>query len=72
MIYHLSKVHASKPAIMFPSCALNTFCLIFPFMFNFQAQERSESGELAYIKQLVRKILIVIARPARLLECLVR
>ncbi|NXC49892.1 MAST4 kinase, partial [Penelope pileata] len=35
-----------------------------------EAQERSESEELAYIKQLVRKILIVIARPARLLECL--
>ncbi|KAJ6669916.1 hypothetical protein lerEdw1_000465 [Lerista edwardsae] len=35
-----------------------------------EAQERSESGELAVIKQLVRKILIVIARPARLLECL--
>ncbi|KFO91425.1 Microtubule-associated serine/threonine-protein kinase 4, partial [Buceros rhinoceros silvestris] len=34
------------------------------------AQERSESGEMAFIKQLVRKILIVIARPARLLECL--
>ncbi|NWS70678.1 MAST4 kinase, partial [Crotophaga sulcirostris] len=35
-----------------------------------EAQERSESEELAFIKQLVRKILIVIARPARLLECL--
>ncbi|XP_061214883.1 microtubule-associated serine/threonine-protein kinase 4-like [Neopsephotus bourkii] len=35
-----------------------------------EAQERSDSGELAFIKQLVRKILIVIARPARLLECL--
>ncbi|XP_069736815.1 microtubule-associated serine/threonine-protein kinase 4 isoform X11 [Phaenicophaeus curvirostris] len=35
-----------------------------------EAQERSESAELAFIKQLVRKILIVIARPARLLECL--
>ncbi|NWU65823.1 MAST4 kinase, partial [Pterocles burchelli] len=35
-----------------------------------EAQERSESGELAFIQQLVRKILIVIARPARLLECL--
>ncbi|ELR59873.1 Microtubule-associated serine/threonine-protein kinase 4 [Bos mutus] len=34
------------------------------------AHNRSESGELAFIKQLVRKILIVIARPARLLECL--
>ncbi|NXC19953.1 MAST4 kinase, partial [Corythaeola cristata] len=34
------------------------------------AQERSESDEMAFIKQLVRKILIVIARPARLLECL--
>ncbi|XP_041436464.1 microtubule-associated serine/threonine-protein kinase 4 isoform X3 [Xenopus laevis] len=35
-----------------------------------EAYERSESGELAFIKQLVQKILIVIARPARLLECL--
>ncbi|XP_077318782.1 microtubule-associated serine/threonine-protein kinase 4 isoform X3 [Lithobates pipiens] len=35
-----------------------------------EAQERSESGEMAYIKQLAQKILIVIARPARLLECL--
>ncbi|XP_068279268.1 microtubule-associated serine/threonine-protein kinase 4 isoform X2 [Nyctibius grandis] len=35
-----------------------------------EAQERSESEEMAFIKQLVRKILIVIARPARLLECL--
>ncbi|XP_030368501.1 microtubule-associated serine/threonine-protein kinase 4 isoform X5 [Strigops habroptila] len=35
-----------------------------------EAQERSDSGEMAFIKQLVRKILIVIARPARLLECL--
>ncbi|XP_069079080.1 microtubule-associated serine/threonine-protein kinase 4 isoform X3 [Pleurodeles waltl] len=35
-----------------------------------EAHERSESGELAFIKQLVQKILIVIARPARLLECL--
>ncbi|XP_056397533.1 microtubule-associated serine/threonine-protein kinase 4 isoform X4 [Hyla sarda] len=35
-----------------------------------EAQERSESGELAFIKQLAQRILIVIARPARLLECL--
>ncbi|NWW96684.1 MAST4 kinase, partial [Rhynochetos jubatus] len=35
-----------------------------------EAQERSESEEMVFIKQLVRKILIVIARPARLLECL--
>lgn len=35
-----------------------------------EAHDRSESGELAFIKQLVRRILIVIARPARLLECL--
>ncbi|XDB61783.1 hypothetical protein AB1E18_015139 [Capra hircus] len=35
-----------------------------------EAHNRSDSGELAFIKQLVRKILIVIARPARLLECL--
>ncbi|KAG8456546.1 hypothetical protein GDO86_002360 [Hymenochirus boettgeri] len=35
-----------------------------------EAHERSESGELTFIKQLTQKILIVIARPARLLECL--
>ncbi|KAM4808302.1 microtubule-associated serine/threonine-protein kinase 4 [Rhinophrynus dorsalis] len=35
-----------------------------------EAHERSESGEVAFIKQLAQKILIVIARPARLLECL--
>uniref|UniRef100_A0A3B3R0C4 Microtubule-associated serine/threonine-protein kinase pre-PK domain-containing protein n=1 Tax=Paramormyrops kingsleyae TaxID=1676925 RepID=A0A3B3R0C4_9TELE len=35
-----------------------------------ESTERSESGEVAFIKELVKKILIVIARPARLLECL--
>ncbi|XP_078524398.1 microtubule-associated serine/threonine-protein kinase 3 isoform X3 [Lissotriton helveticus] len=35
------------------------------------ACDRSESEEVTYIVQLVRKVLIVIARPARLLECLV-
>uniref|UniRef100_A0A4W3H9N2 non-specific serine/threonine protein kinase n=1 Tax=Callorhinchus milii TaxID=7868 RepID=A0A4W3H9N2_CALMI len=34
------------------------------------AYERSESEEVTFITQLVRKLLIVIARPARLLECL--
>ncbi|XP_054031482.1 microtubule-associated serine/threonine-protein kinase 3 isoform X7 [Dryobates pubescens] len=34
------------------------------------AQERSESEEVKYIDQLVRKLLIIISRPARLLECL--
>lgn len=38
----------------------------------FQAYERSESEEVTIIIQLIRKILIVISRPARLLECLVR
>lgn len=37
----------------------------------FQAYERSESEEVTVIIQLVRKILIIISRPARLLECLV-
>lgn len=37
-----------------------------------QAQERSESEEVKFIDQLVRKLLIIISRPARLLECLVR
>ncbi|XP_034035935.1 microtubule-associated serine/threonine-protein kinase 3 isoform X2 [Thalassophryne amazonica] len=35
-----------------------------------EAYERSESEEVAIVTQLVRKILIIIARPARLLECL--
>uniref|UniRef100_A0A8C6ZRT5 non-specific serine/threonine protein kinase n=1 Tax=Nothoprocta perdicaria TaxID=30464 RepID=A0A8C6ZRT5_NOTPE len=34
------------------------------------AHERSESSEVAFVTQLVRKLMIVIARPARLLECL--
>ncbi|XP_075857640.1 microtubule-associated serine/threonine-protein kinase 3 isoform X2 [Microcebus murinus] len=34
------------------------------------ARERSDSAEVGFIVQLVRKLLIVIARPARLLECL--
>ncbi|XP_034559716.1 microtubule-associated serine/threonine-protein kinase 3 isoform X2 [Notolabrus celidotus] len=35
-----------------------------------EAYERSESEEVAVIIKLVRKILMVISRPARLLECL--
>ncbi|KAJ8383327.1 hypothetical protein AAFF_G00221870 [Aldrovandia affinis] len=35
-----------------------------------EAYERSESEEVSVITQLVKKILIVISRPARLLECL--
>ncbi|XP_067883772.1 microtubule-associated serine/threonine-protein kinase 3-like, partial [Heterodontus francisci] len=34
------------------------------------AYERSDSDEVMFITQLVRKLLMVIARPARLLECL--
>ncbi|XP_051897750.1 microtubule-associated serine/threonine-protein kinase 1-like isoform X2 [Pristis pectinata] len=34
------------------------------------AHERSESTEVAFVTQLVKKLLIIIARPARLLECL--
>ncbi|XP_027762134.1 microtubule-associated serine/threonine-protein kinase 3 isoform X2 [Empidonax traillii] len=34
------------------------------------AQERSESEEVKFIDQLVRKLLLIISRPARLLECL--
>jgi len=36
-----------------------------------QAHERSESSEVAFVTQLVKKLMIIIARPARLLECLV-
>uniref|UniRef100_A0A493U1V9 Microtubule-associated serine/threonine-protein kinase pre-PK domain-containing protein n=1 Tax=Anas platyrhynchos platyrhynchos TaxID=8840 RepID=A0A493U1V9_ANAPP len=35
-----------------------------------QAYERSESEEVAFITQLVKRLLIIISRPARLLECL--
>ncbi|XP_037625109.1 microtubule-associated serine/threonine-protein kinase 3 isoform X3 [Sebastes umbrosus] len=35
-----------------------------------EAYDRSESEEVSIIIQLVRKILIIISRPARLLECL--
>ncbi|KFO22593.1 Microtubule-associated serine/threonine-protein kinase 3, partial [Fukomys damarensis] len=34
------------------------------------AHERSDSEEVGFVIQLVRKLLIIIARPARLLECL--
>lgn len=37
-----------------------------------KALERSESEEVTIITQQVKKILIIISRPARLLECLVR
>ncbi|XP_030646459.1 microtubule-associated serine/threonine-protein kinase 1 [Chanos chanos] len=34
------------------------------------AYERSESAEVAFVAELVKKLLIIISRPARLLECL--
>ncbi|XP_069837279.1 microtubule-associated serine/threonine-protein kinase 2 [Dendropsophus ebraccatus] len=34
------------------------------------AHERSESSDVTFVTQLVKKLMIVIARPARLLECL--
>ncbi|XP_072505375.1 microtubule-associated serine/threonine-protein kinase 2 isoform X5 [Notamacropus eugenii] len=34
------------------------------------AHERSESTEVAFVTQLVKKLMIIVARPARLLECL--
>ncbi|XP_030288325.1 microtubule-associated serine/threonine-protein kinase 2 isoform X6 [Sparus aurata] len=34
------------------------------------AHERSESVEVTFVTQLVKKLMIIIARPARLLECL--
>ncbi|XP_043086412.1 microtubule-associated serine/threonine-protein kinase 3-like [Puntigrus tetrazona] len=38
--------------------------------FLHEAYERSESEEVTVIAKLVKKILIIISRPARLLECL--
>ncbi|KAM6174074.1 microtubule-associated serine/threonine-protein kinase 2 [Erethizon dorsatum] len=34
------------------------------------AHERSESSEVTFVMQLVKKLMFIIARPARLLECL--
>uniref|UniRef100_A0A3B3DP67 non-specific serine/threonine protein kinase n=1 Tax=Oryzias melastigma TaxID=30732 RepID=A0A3B3DP67_ORYME len=34
------------------------------------AHERSESVEVTFVTQLIKKLMIIIARPARLLECL--
>ncbi|MED6249207.1 Microtubule-associated serine/threonine-protein kinase 1, partial [Ataeniobius toweri] len=34
------------------------------------AYERSESSELTFVTELVKKLFIIISRPARLLECL--
>ncbi|XP_056409227.1 microtubule-associated serine/threonine-protein kinase 2-like [Hyla sarda] len=34
------------------------------------AHERSESSDVTFVTQLVKKLMIIIARPARLLECL--
>uniref|UniRef100_A0A8C5AS73 non-specific serine/threonine protein kinase n=1 Tax=Gadus morhua TaxID=8049 RepID=A0A8C5AS73_GADMO len=34
------------------------------------AYDRSESSEVAFVTELVKKLLIIISRPARLLECL--
>lgn len=50
--------------------------LIFPlspclFVYLCQAFERSESSEVAFVTELAKKLLIIISRPARLLECLV-
>lgn len=37
-----------------------------------QAHERSESVEVTFVTQLIKRLMIIIARPARLLECLVK
>lgn len=47
-------------------------CESIPSFPPLQAYERSESLEVAFVTQLVKKLLIIISRPARLLECLVR
>ena len=51
--------------------SVNRACLRFVPL-SVQSTERSESEEVNFIKELVKKLLIIIARPARLLECLVR
>uniref|UniRef100_A0A452G614 non-specific serine/threonine protein kinase n=1 Tax=Capra hircus TaxID=9925 RepID=A0A452G614_CAPHI len=45
------------------------WCMMLPPICS-QAHERSDSEEVGFIVQLVRKLLIIISRPARLLECL--
>uniref|UniRef100_A0A3B4ZVY0 non-specific serine/threonine protein kinase n=1 Tax=Stegastes partitus TaxID=144197 RepID=A0A3B4ZVY0_9TELE len=67
--------------IFFISCqhigriAFINFANIYPlylllYLFTCQAFERSESSEVAFVTELVKKLLIIISRPARLLECL--
>lgn len=52
-----------------PSSFLSpTTCLC---VYLHQAFERSESSEVAFVTELAKKLLIIISRPARLLECLV-
>lgn len=51
-------------------------CFFYYFFFNLnnhsQAHERSESVEVTFVTQLIKRLMIIIARPARLLECLVK
>ena len=51
--------------------SVESVCLRFVSL-SLQSTERSDSEEVNFIKELVKKLLIIIARPARLLECLVR
>lgn len=60
---------AQLPPPPLPPTPILVFLCRFPFP---QAQERSESEEVRFIEQLVRKLFLIISRPARLLECLVR
>lgn len=53
-------------------CQAYNLSLSVLFYLGHQAYERSESEEVTVIIKLVKKILIIISRPARLLECLVR
>lgn len=57
-----------RPALAQPRCASG---LLNQPLSSLQAHERSQSSEVAFVMQLVKKLMIVIARPARLLECLV-
>ncbi|KAK7944609.1 hypothetical protein WMY93_000337 [Mugilogobius chulae] len=66
---HFLPVFSSPLAVLFGhfSCFLHLFLVQHRFTI---AYERSESEEVSIIIKLVKKILMVISRPARLLECL--
>lgn len=62
----MTRGDGDKHTVMSAASVQTQICL-----FLHQAYERSESSELTFVVELVKKLFIIISRPARLLECLV-